>query len=336
VAHDLCGLHAQVQASAELQVAVRVDGVTQAEVREALWERRALAKAWTVRGTVHIHPAPELPLWLAARRAVAPMGDDQGLPPWPDPNGVLHPAVPAAEVAAVRAAVWEALDGRCLLREEIVAAVGDRCSPAARSRLASGFAFFLGGLCQGPPEGSRVRFARPDQWVRDWHEVDPTVALEQVCLSFVATYGPVQPRAFKAWFDVSDPQALFDSLGEKLRRGDERAVPNGASVRLLPEYDPYVMGFRERDELIPDSVRELVAAHGRGRYEGPAAVRFLMLDGVAAGVWGRRKRGKRIDLDVTLVRRLTRAQESELAHEAERIGAFLGLEPVLSTNTIRA
>lgn len=28
VAHDLCGVHAQVQSSAELQLAVRVDGLT--------------------------------------------------------------------------------------------------------------------------------------------------------------------------------------------------------------------------------------------------------------------------------------------------------------------
>ena len=56
--------------SAELQLAARVDGITQADVREALWERRELAKTWTLRGTLHIHPADELRLWTAARRAV--------------------------------------------------------------------------------------------------------------------------------------------------------------------------------------------------------------------------------------------------------------------------
>src|SRR6266542_7093452 len=71
VAHDLGGVHAQVQASAELQLAVRVDGITQGDVREALWERRQLVKAWTLRGTLHLHPADELQLWHAARRAVA-------------------------------------------------------------------------------------------------------------------------------------------------------------------------------------------------------------------------------------------------------------------------
>jgi hypothetical protein len=65
----------------------------------------------------------------------------------------------------------------------------------------------------------------------------------------------------------------------------------------LPEYDVYVMGFREREHLIRESVKAQIAAE-RGRYDGPAG-------------------------------RLTRAQRSELEDEADRIGAFVGLEPVL-------
>ena len=98
------------------------------------------------------------------------------------------------------------------------------------------------------------------------------------------------------------------------------------SVRLLPEYDVYVMGFRERDEIVPERVREQVAADGRGRYEGPAGVRFLLVDGVAAGVWRRRKLAKRIEIDVAPIRRLRRA---ELEREVGRYAAFLGVEAVL-------
>src|SRR5262249_8197799 len=50
-----------------------------------------------------------------------------------------------------------------------------------------------------------------------------------------------------------------------------------------------VMGFRERDQLVPGRVREQVARHRRGRYEGPAGVRFLVGDGGAAGGWGGEK-----------------------------------------------
>jgi hypothetical protein len=90
------------------------------------------------------------------------------------------------------------------------------------------------------------------------------------------------------------------------------------------------MGFRERDVLVPEAVRCQVAAHGRGKYEGPAGVRLLMIDGVAAGLWERKKRAKRIELTVTPSRRLTRAERAELDTEAERIGAFLEVEPVLT------
>ena len=52
------------------------------------------------------------------------------------------------------------------------------------------------------------------------------------------------------------------------------------------------MGFRERDALVPEAVRRQVAGHGRGKYEGPAGVRFLMIDGIAAGLWERKKRAR--------------------------------------------
>jgi hypothetical protein len=77
-------------------------------------------------------------------------------------------------------------------------------------------------------------------------------------------------------------------------------------------------------------VKEQVAAHARGRYEGPAGVRFLVIDGVTAGLGERKTRGKRIELNVSPVRRLTRSERRQLDEEAERIGTFLGLEPALT------
>lgn len=347
VAHAVCGVHAQVQASAELQLGARLDGIVQGDVRAALWEQRALVKAWTVRGTLHLHPARELPLWLAARRAVT-RSLDAGLPAWRDPAGVLHPALAAEQVETVRAAVWDELDDRCLLRDELVSAVAKRVPAAARARLRSGFAFFLGELCQGPPKGARTTLARPDQWIGGWRDVaDADEALREVCRRFLSAYGPARPVDFSEWFapsalKVAGARKVFDELASDLDEitvaGQRRFVLKGDTsfptpiphVRLLPQYDVYVMGFRERDQLVPDPVQELIAADGRGRYEGPAGVRIVLVDGVAAGVWERKKRGRRLDLHVRLVRRLDKAHRAELEHEAERLGAFLMLGPVLT------
>ena len=280
--HDLvevvratCGIHAQVMAAAELSLAARIDGLRRQHVHDALWRDRSLAKAWTIRGTLHLHPAGELPLWFAARRAVAAASpDDEALlRPWRDPAGVLHPGLDPDAVRVIRTAVLDALDGRCLLREELADEVVRRVGPGPRDRLRSGFAFFLDELCQGPPQGARITLVRPDQWLDTWPEVDPPEALRTVCRRYVGAFGPTRPDAFREWFGsrafrAADARALFASLGSELEEvdldgrpafvlaGDTRFEDDDRSVRLLPEYDVYVMCFRERDHLVPDTVRK--------------------------------------------------------------------------------
>jgi hypothetical protein len=322
------GIHAQVQASAELQLAARVDGITQQDVRDALWRDRTLVKAWTLRGTLHLHPADELALWFAGRSQRAELEE------WRDPAGVLHPAVGAEELREIKAAVWDALDGRVLLRDELATEVIRRLGKRHAGRLRSGFAFFTSDLCQGPPQGSKITLARPDQWVDGWREVERQDALREVLRRFLHAYGPSRPKEFREWFGVDVPFDLVDVEEVDVEghrafvlAGDTEFPEPQASVRLLPEYDVYVMGFREREHLVPAKMREQVAAHGRGRYEGPAGVRFLLVDGVTAGLWERKKLAKRLELTVAPVRRV---RCTELRQEAERLARFLGVELALT------
>ncbi len=284
VVHDVGGIH----------------GITQQDVRDALWRDRTLVKAWTLRGTLHLHPAGELALWLTARRALS--SKPKALDAWPDPKGVVHPPVSADELVEIQAAVWDAFDGRALLRDELATEVVRRVGKKHEGRLRSGFAFFTDQLVQGPPQG---------KWA----------------------YGPARPADFRTWFgdvpfDLVDVEEV-DVEGHRayVLAGDTEFPDAHKTVRLLPEYDVYVMGFREREHLVPARVREQVAVHGRGRYEGPAGVRFLLVDGVTAGLWERKKLAKRIELTVAPVRRFRR---TDLEREVERYGAFLGLETVLT------
>ena len=302
VVRDICGIHAQVMGSAELQLAARVERITQADVREALWERRTLAKTWTTRGTLHIHPADELSLWTAARRAVE------------EPRRV---DLVGAIGAALRGGPWT--------REQLADAVVERVPEAPRDELTSGWGFHVsdaataGVLCFGPPEGARVTFVHVEEWLAPQRAWAPEDALREVARRYATTYAPAALRQLREWLaakvDVDVPVVPL--------------VSGAGSVRLLPEYDPYVMGFREREQLVPPAVREQVAAHGKGRYEGPAGTPFLLIDGLCAGVWRRRKTAKRVELTVEPARRLTTAERAAVADEAERIGRFLGLDPEL-------
>ena len=304
VVRDVCGVHAQVMGSAELQLAARMDGITQADVREALWERRELANTWTLRGTGHVHPADELSLWTSARRAVA----DEGRPD-------------------LVAAIGEALRGRRLTREQLADAVLERVPTAPRDELASGWGFHLsdaavaGVLCFGPPEGAKVTFVHVEDWLGPQRQWEPEEALREVARRYARSFGPVGLRQLREWLAAKVDVEVPDVPPEPAA---------GGSVRLLPEYDVYVMAFREREHLVPPAVREQVSGDGKGRWEGPAGVKFLLVDGLAAGLWRRRKGARHIDLHVEAARRLSKAEREGVEAEAEHIGAFYGLEPRLT------
>lgn len=340
VVRDVGGIHAQVASAAELSLAARVDGIRRDDLHRALWEERALVKTWSIRGTLHLHAADELQLWTAAQRAV------------PSEWWTSAEIGPEEAQAAVDAVV-EALDGHTLLRRELADEVGRRVGEWARGALASGWGFLVshaaleGRVVHGPPTGTKVTFVRADQWLPPAPAPEPEDALLEVCRRFLRTSGPGTPRTFSDWFSPRLPpatgRALFDALEPELREVDIegraawalgepawRGRPAGQGLRLLPEYDCYVMGFRERDVLLPERARAVVAAHGKGRLEGPGAVPWLLVDGRVAGTWRRERRGRRITIRVEPFARLSAARRRELEDEVARIGAFLGADPVLA------
>ena len=69
----MCGTHAQVQSAAELSIGLRLADATQTDVRTALWTERSLVKTFGPRGTVHLLPSRDLPMWCgrAVRDAAA-------------------------------------------------------------------------------------------------------------------------------------------------------------------------------------------------------------------------------------------------------------------------
>jgi hypothetical protein len=288
VVSAVCGMHAQVQAAAELQLAARVDGIEQADVRAALWEQRSLVKAWTIRGTLHLHPAEELSLRRGAARRRRRGGPRAARPAGSRGHGSRGSRRRRGRGCPRRS--WAALDGRCLLRDELAEEVVKLWAP--RKRLRSGFAVFLDALRQGPPQGSRITLVRPDEGIDGWQRIDDEEeALREVCRCFLRGYGPARPADFSEWFSstafkLAETRSLFDELAGELEEitvddrrcftlaGDQSFPKRPAGqVWLLPEHDVYVMGSRERDQLVPPPVSELIAGHGGGRYEGAAGAR---------------------------------------------------------------
>jgi hypothetical protein len=343
----MCGAHAQVLSAAELSIGLRLAGITRADVREALWTERSLIKTFGPRGTVHLLPTRDLPMWTGALSAIPHT-------PSPFPKDVrMTPQQTDAVVEAIAAALEDAELTIDELTEAVVAGAGswagDLVMPAfngmwPRWRQAVDTAARRGVLCFGANRGRNVTYTNPQRWLPGFRPTDGPTALAEVVRRYLYAYGPATPQQFAQWLGAPRQWAaeLFDSLGDALQQvevegaaawgpaGDTKmsaVAPQG--VRLLPDFVAYVVGCHPRQLLFPGRAAQRALA---GSQAGNFPV--LLIDGVAAGVWHQRRSGSKLEITVEPLDELSAAQRRELDEQVERTGTILEGSPRLTIGRV--
>ena len=112
-------------------VGIRTASFAGPDLDDALWNQRTLVKTWGMRGTLHLFPSAELPLWVAAfTRRQWP----RFTPAWEKSHGVKPD-----DLRAITAAVGEVLPGRVLARDELATESRLRLrKPALAEKIRSG------------------------------------------------------------------------------------------------------------------------------------------------------------------------------------------------------
>lgn len=348
VAALMCGAHAQILTAAEWSIGLRLEGSTRADIRSALWNERSLVKTYGPRGTVHLLPAADLALWTGALTA-------QPRPPTSPAATLLTPDQAEAVIAAIGAALQSAELTIDELNEAVVADcgswAGDLVLPAfdgmwPRWRHALSLAAARGVLCFGPDRGRKVTYTSPRTWLPGFEPAAASDALGWLVTRYLTSYGPATSRQFAQWLGVPRHWAaeLFDSLAPSLWQVelDEATtwLPAGApvpsvrsgGVRLLPYFDPYVVGCHPRRSLFAGPAAE--RALNRTGQAGTKPV--LLIDGMVRGIWHQRRNGRTAAVTVEPFGDLTAGQHRELADQAERLGEFLGCAVGLTLGPVSA
>lgn len=338
VASDICGVHAQVAASSELMLGLRVREVTRQDVRDALSRGRTLVKTVGLRGTLHLLPAEEVPLWMAANRLRIP-AEERRLARAGLGHGELH-----AVIEAIGQIVGREPISRPDLDRELESRVGGWAVKTNQGwmgtyrnwPLALGLAAALGHVCYGPGEGGRSTFVRLPDW-SGWREVDPFEGGRFALRRFLFAYGPSTQAEFSRWFAIEPAitRRLFESLRDELSEVDvegtlrwilrsdldSSAEPAPDAVHLLPHFDVYVVGSHPRSRLMETGSPVAAVSPGTA---APFAV--LLVGGRVGGVWERRPRGKRLVVRVDAHVPLQRRQRASVEAQAERVAEILQRE----------
>jgi hypothetical protein len=352
VADAVCGVHAQVMSAAELSIGLRLSGARARDVQDALWIERSLVKTFGPRGTVHLLPARDLPMWTGALSAI-PSTRRQA------PEIRFTPSQTQDVIAAIGAALEDAELTVDELSDAVIAATG----PWAREPTLPAFqgewprwrqvmheAAHQGVLCFGPNRGRNVTYTHPRRWLPGFAPSPGPAALAEVLCRYLHAYGPATPAQFARWFGILPGPAgeLFatldlvpvdlDGTPSWLAPGDSvsGAPASGASagsrrVRLLPYFDAYGVGTFPRERVFPGVAAERALARGQaGNYP------VLTVDGVVRGVWHQRRTARRVDITVEPFGSLTTRHRRELDAEVARIGAFVECTAGLTIGPVTA
>lgn len=279
VAGALCGLQAQDVDAAVLSVGVRASGLTEEDVRSA-----GLVRTWAWRGTLHLLAPDDVP-WVLA----------------------LAKPLPAARWRQL--GLDDELYGRA--REVLAGLVEPVARPELRERLSSAGVDASGQrlphlVARAAGEGL-VCLGLDDAITPLGVEPAPRdEALARLAGRYLDAYGPAEMADLRAWSGL--PAA--DVKRAWAERGEPRpvAAEDGPVVRLLPAFDTYLLGYRERP--VPPE-------HAKRVRPGGGWIRpVVLVDGVAAGTW--RRHGDEISVDAF-------GEVPALDGELEHLGRFFGV-----------
>jgi len=238
-------------------------------------------------------------------------------------------------IARSRSAIAKALaKGAHLTRQELAAVLAKRRVRASGERLAYVMmrAELDGVICSGARRGNQVTYALLDERAPAASIMKREEALATLATRYFTGHGPATLRDFVWWsgLTVKDAKSAVDAAGTSLDQvaldglrywfgaGASGNSGPASSLLLLPNYDEYLIAYKDRGTIRDPSSRA-------GSTVSLEFGHFLIIDGKLRGSWKRTLGANGAVITVRPFRPLTAAERRDLEGQAARYGRFLGV-----------
>lgn len=325
-------MQAQDLQAAMWAVGVRVPGCGLSDVRSAL-DTGAVVRSWPMRGTLHL-VAPEDLRWmldLTAERltkSIAARHRELGIT-WADVEKCRDIALEhiAAGGPASRAGLFRVFDaaGQPTQGQRGIHLLGTLCRHA--------------WLVQGPLAKNQQLLVAFDDWIPVSRNPERQEALGEFALRYFRSHGPATLADFAWWtqLPLTEVRAAFEPVrGQLVERqfGDavhwmspgaaallEAGGTGARSVLLLPGFDEFLLGYKDRTAVLPPEYSDSIVPGGNGVFK-----KTLVAGGEVIGTWARGGTSRDAAVVPELfdhTRRLGPAAQAAFARAAKRYLSFL-------------
>lgn len=193
-----------------------------------------------------------------------------------------------------------------------------------------------GVICSGARKGRQFTYALLEERAPQSKALQHDEALAELTRRYFATRGPATLQDFTWWSGLTMADArrameiIKSEIGHEEMNGQSFWFVNSRSVggfsegppkaHLLPNYDEYFIGFKDRSAIGELLRRSKIPANSPS-----LLVHMVILNGQVSGGWKRNLKAKAVIVNLNLLTHLTKAEKRAVAEAANRYGKFLGL-----------
>lgn len=318
--------------NAEMAIWARGHHLKQADMQSALWKKRSLVKTSCMRQTLHLLQTSDFSLYISAlkRSRLAALHQIMA-------RFGITPKEAEAMTAAIGAALAKGPQTQPELIQQIMPKVGKKLKAyikAAWSIQIFRAALVEGLICYGPPRGNKPTFIRVEQWLPPQKEIPETEAKRALLRRYLGAYGPATARDFSRWSGIpmAEVNPVWESLQEDMReiesdgqksfilRDDYDALAhsnlNNHILRLLPGFDPFLLGHAGKDHLLD-------MQHYKRVYRAAGWITpTVLLNGKIIGVWSHTRNADYAVLRLELFEKITKKHHAQILAEAASLADF--------------
>lgn len=325
-------MQAQDYRQALWAIGLRTTAATLADVTEAI-ANRAIVQTWLMRGTLHV-VAAENAQWmlelLAPRRLAA------------DRSRRAQLELDDSLLARCAQLIQDALrGGRRLTRSGVMRLLEQaRISPSGqRGYHILWYLAQIGLICLGPMRDKEQTIVLLDEWVPASRRLAREDALAELADRYFTSHGPATVDDFANWagLTLSDARVGLEAVRDGLlaERRDAKVYwvaanapdhtkHNTSGVYLLPGFDEYLLGYKDRGDVLAPAHAHDVAPGGNGIF-----FPIIVAGGQVVGTWKRALKQRGVAITLSPFTPLGISKE-RLADAARRFSDFLDV-PLVST-----
>ncbi|MFQ6088563.1 MAG: winged helix DNA-binding domain-containing protein [Candidatus Methanofastidiosia archaeon] len=334
VTKDICGLHAQVATTPYLSLWNRVESFRKEVLKKELYEKRNLVKIWCMRRTVHIVPVEQVMEYYQATKRVGGRKTFR--------IETIHKRILNTLDEKGPLTLQELNNHLLELKNKVQTKYGEVYIGQQIVREMCHSTLLVPSKPKGGWKSNLHTYSSFKKWLPsvNLQALNEFEAKKNVVLYYLSGFGPVTTEDISWWSglnkrdikkilnlrEISDKiesikiqglDASFFILKSDSKCLERFSIRKG-TVHLLPKFDPYIMGYKNRQRLISPEYEKKVFCSTRGEINPT-----ILVNGFVIGFWNPKEEKNKIKVTLSFFEKINRVILDRIEEQAEKLAKFI-------------